>query len=151
MSIPKAIHECVEAGVTQIRTGISTALASHISQNETTSSDLKYVQFWLDQLEKMVEDAAAGAGGSDGEGFDSVPTAIRKYISSLDEGTEFKTEDAVAYCVANSRLSPAQLRRHPSTGRRALDQNVNVSLGLEKKAGTLGRVQRGLYKVTATD
>ncbi len=151
MSIPNAILACVEEGVAGIRTGISTALAQHISKNETTSNDLKYVQFWLDQLDKMVDDARAGSGGNSQVSFESIPAVINRFIKSLQADTVFKTEEAVTFCVENARLSPGQLRRHPSTGRRALDQNVNVSLGLALKAGSLLRISRGLYKVKATD
>ena len=154
MPLQAAIREAVESGVKGMRRDVSNALAQYVATSTPTGDDLQYVQFWLDLLDQLLEDAQASSctdPGIEKEPVVSVPQAINKFLETMQPGDEFSTNEALTYCLQNVRLSTSQLRRHPSTGRRALDQNVNVALGILFKENKLDRVTRGQYKVIATD
>ena len=153
MALRDDILSAVCSGVDDIRTKVSSALAKHITHNKTSTDDLQFVQFWLDLLDQIAEDAEAGMHppNPSENPVVTVPAAIRLFIQGVEPDVEFSTKQVLEFCLTKVRLNTNQLRRHASTGRRALDQNVNVSLGLLSKDGKIHRTRRGYYKVIATD
>ena len=153
MALRDDILSAVSAGAADIRTKVSSALAKHITHNKTSSDDLQFVQFWLDLLDRIAEDAEVGMQppSPDANPIVTVPGAVKLFIEGVKTDVEFTTKEVLEFCLTKVRLNTNQLRRHASTGRRALDQNVNVTLGLLSKDGTIHRTRRGHYKVIATD